>query len=76
MSCGCTGRVMSEKELDKIYNNAGNLYLSCWRKGKIDPNLLAEKDGLKLAIEVLGDVESLMCEINRLKKKCGERKKK
>lgn len=71
--CGCTGRVMSEDELDAIYNGCGNLYLSCFSKGRIDPELLKKGDGLKLAVEILGKVESLMCEINRLKKKCKEK---
>lgn len=71
--CGCTGRVMSEDELDAIYNESGDLYLECFYNGKLFHSKL--KKHTKRVMHILGDMETLFCEINRLRLKCGERKK-
>lgn len=82
LKCGHTGHVMTDKELDALYSEAGDLYLSCWDSlgsnengevGRLLPSRLRKKGRLKRCLDVLGDIESLFCEIHRLKKKCGER---
>lgn len=64
---------MTEEEIDSIYNESADLYLGCFHNGKLCHSKL--KKHTERVMNLIGEMESLFCEINRLKKKCGERKK-